>query len=187
MRLCRVLRIWHVCVRVVCMYLSNVYVSRIKKVLKTRKEAKKKTEVHSFHFHSFIAFFVVHCWNVDETPNNLYPAKIPRNFITLVNQIVHLDSSYNESCSLTLLLSWLFHSSSFNEYDDMMLTTATAKLAMVAHTIHLPRGQYNNEQTRWVKKEKIGRSKGRDGERNSRDWLVSSHHMFFKIPLTASI
>lgn len=117
-----------------------VYVSRIKVSKMSRKKSSSFISFPSIHpfIHSFNAFFVVQCWNVDETPNNLYPAEIPRNFIALVNQIVQLNSSFNKSLCLSLSyslsVSCSLHSSSFDECDDMMmLTTATAKLATLAH------------------------------------------------------
>lgn len=179
-----------------------VYVSRIK----VSKMSREKNAVHSFHFisihsfiHSFNAFFVVQCWNVDETPNNLYPAEIPRNFIALVNQIVQLNSSFNKSLCLYLSISLPCSLFWFHIHFILVLSTnamtwcwrrrqRNSQRSRISR--FLPRSQPNNELQSWAKKrrERKMRDREEESERNGRERLacaIASDHMFFKRPLTA--
>lgn len=151
MRLC-----WlYVCARMRMRVYVFVYASKIN-VLKSREE---KNEVHSFNFHSFIHSWHFLSYSVGMSMKHRTTFIRQKFHEILLLRWIRLFSwipvSANRALSLSLTHSVRsLHSSSFDEYDDMMMLTATAKLAMLAHSFYLPRGQHNNERKRWAEKRK---------------------------------
>lgn len=89
-----------VCYRFGIVGAVRIYVKRILK--KNKREIYTPRAIHSFYFNSFMAFFVVQFVGMSiKRRMSSIRQKIPRNSnVSLVNHIVHLDSSFSKYISI---------------------------------------------------------------------------------------